>query len=742
CSDRCRNCCRPKKIYHARVVNLGRPSKTQKFPSNKINNQKYSIWSFVPLVLFEQFSIFLNLIYLILACSQFIPDLRVGALYTYWGPLAFVLCVSFIREAIDDIRRFLRDREVNQTIYGKIMRHGQVRVTSAEIKVGDMIHLEKNQRVPADMVLLWTSDRNGSCFIRTDQLDGETDWKLRHAVPPTQTFVNTVGLPSALFDMQAQVFAEAPRQNIHLFEGTFARTDIVAPADIGPEKTEVSLNLDHTLWSNTVLATGSAIGLVIYTGNETRAVMNSNRARTKMGKIDREINNIIKLLFAIVVVLAFVMVALRGFNGAWYKHWWRFMVLFSYIIPLALRVNMDLAKIVYSFMVVRDRDLPGCMVRNTTIPEELGRIAYLMSDKTGTLTQNEMVFKKLHLGTVAFAPDSMEEVAQGLQHHFASQSSADSQTGRQMRRSGNERMSAAVLAVALCHNVTPMTDDDSEVDKSVGDVKNPLELIPQSICLSVRTKDKLLRVPDELLRRILSASDLFLVKCMGGSMKYCSKRCLPVRLLYAVDLVQNLPDRCYSAQQTLPEKYQDLLNKLPPQDPSCRSSTTKDGEFWLRKCYQENEQSEERERRLKQAQERRRELDKMLETYRRELQEAREITHQRARERAYLRSSEEQLRKVHDRQQREQQIRENAKIIQQRQEEWRKAAEAMQKQKEEHVQKFLEEREAKIQESRNLAQAAEQLRAEMQRVYNLDSFDKKAQHVALVNELGLGGAST
>ncbi|TGZ60463.1 hypothetical protein CRM22_008504 [Opisthorchis felineus] len=477
CSDRCRNCCRPKKVYHARVVNLGRPSKTQKFPSNKINNQKYSIWSFVPLVLFEQFSIFLNLIYLILACSQFIPDLRVGALYTYWGPLAFVLCVTFIREAIDDIRRFLRDREVNQTTYGKIMRHGQVRVTSADIKVGDMIHLEKNQRVPADMVLLWTSDRNGSCFIRTDQLDGETDWKLRHAIPPTQTFVNSVGLPSALFDMQAQVFAEAPRQNIHLFEGTFARTDIVAPGDIGPEKTEVSLNLDHTLWSNTVLATGSAIGLVIYTGNETRAVMNSNRARTKMGKIDREINNIIKLLFAIVVVLAFVMVALRGFSGAWYKHWWRFMVLFSYIIPLALRVNMDLAKIVYSFMVIRDRDLPGCMVRNTTIPEELGRIAYLMSDKTGTLTQNEMVFKKLHLGTVAFAPDSMEEVAQGLQHHFASQSSADSQAGRQMRRSGNERMSAAVLAVALCHNVTPMTDDDSEVDKSVGDVKNPLELV-------------------------------------------------------------------------------------------------------------------------------------------------------------------------------------------------------------------------------------------------------------------------
>ncbi|VDP88880.1 unnamed protein product [Echinostoma caproni] len=304
--------------------------------------------------MFEQFSLFLNLIYLILALSQFIPDLRVGALYTYWGPLGFVLCVTLIREAIDDVRRWMRDREVNQTTYIKYVRRGEVRVASEDIKwktppregsdlrfyllflqVGDLIRLDKDQRVPADMVLVWTSDRNGACFIRTDQLDGETDWKLRHPIPPTHALVNQAGEPSALFDMQAQVFAEAPRRNIHSFEGTFARTDVAPIGDQSVESTEVSLNLDHTAWSNTVLATGSAVGLVIYTGAETRAVMNSNRVRTKMGKIDREINNIIKLLFALVVVLAFVMVALKGFSGAWYKYWWRFMVLFSYIIPLA-----------------------------------------------------------------------------------------------------------------------------------------------------------------------------------------------------------------------------------------------------------------------------------------------------------------------------------------------------------------------------------------------------------------------
>ncbi|THD25645.1 Phospholipid-transporting ATPase [Fasciola hepatica] len=482
CWNSCSQCCRREKIYQARVVNIGRPSKTQRFPSNKINNQKYNIFSFLPLVLFEQFSVFLNLIYLILALSQFIPDLRVGALYTYWGPLGFVLCVTLIREAIDDVRRWLRDREVNQTTYIKYVRRGETRVTSEGIKVGDLIRLDKDQRVPADMVLVWTSDRNGSCFIRTDQLDGETDWKLRHPIPPTHAFVNHAGEPSALFDMQAQVFAEAPRQNIHSFEGTFARTDIALPGigDRSAESTEVSLNLDHTAWSNTVLATGSAVGLVIYTGAETRAVMNSSRARTKMGKIDREINNIIKLLFALVVVLALVMVALKGFSGAWYKYWWRFMVLFSYIIPLALRVNMDLAKIVYAFIAIRDPDLPGCMVRNTTIPEELGRISFLMSDKTGTLTQNEMVFKKLHLGSVAFAPDSMEEVVQGLKQHFESTASGRSGMetgGRQMRRTGNERMAEAVMAVAVCHNVTPMNEDNLGLGEPPSDSKSPLEMV-------------------------------------------------------------------------------------------------------------------------------------------------------------------------------------------------------------------------------------------------------------------------
>lgn len=132
-----------------------------------------------------------------------------------------------------------------------------------------------------------------------------------------------------------------------------------------------------------------------------------------------------------------------------------------------LRVNMDMAKIVYALMISKDKDLPGCVVRSTTIPEELGRVTYLLSDKTGTLTQNEMVFKKLHLGSVAFAQDSMEDLAEALRRYYeqgpkSTEAAADlgEGGGKQLRKTGDDRLVEAVLAIALCHNVTPMRDDD------------------------------------------------------------------------------------------------------------------------------------------------------------------------------------------------------------------------------------------------------------------------------------------
>jgi phospholipid-translocating ATPase len=176
-----------------------------------------------------------------------------------------------IREAVDDLKRFIRDKELNSQLYKIMTFEGIKMVPSSSLKVGDVIIIEKNQRVPADIVLLKTSEKNGTCFIRTDQLDGETDWKLRVAVTTTQLLENN----SDLLGINAQIHAEKPQLNINSFEGLFIKND-------EEDKTQEGLTIENTLWSNTVLANGTAIGCIIYTGRETRSVMNTSQPSPKV----------------------------------------------------------------------------------------------------------------------------------------------------------------------------------------------------------------------------------------------------------------------------------------------------------------------------------------------------------------------------------------------------------------------------------------------------------------------------
>lgn len=147
----------------------------------------------------------------------------------YIAPLAFVLLVTMGKEAYDDYKRNLRDREANSARYLVLaslsspsgddeLSHSLLEgnlpptrsVPSSSIRVGDLVLLDKNQRVPADLLLLRTSDSSGTCFIRTDQLDGETDWKLRVAVPATQK------LPSdhELFNLDAEIYGASSRRDL------------------------------------------------------------------------------------------------------------------------------------------------------------------------------------------------------------------------------------------------------------------------------------------------------------------------------------------------------------------------------------------------------------------------------------------------------------------------------------------------------------------------------------------------
>ncbi len=223
---------------------------------------------------------------------------------------------------------------------------------------------------------------------------------------------------------------------------------------------------------------GYVVCIVCYTGKETRSEMNSKEARMKIGKLDLEINRLSKFLFVFMMIIALGIVALDGFKSQWYINFFRFVLLLSAIIPISLRVNLDLAKVFYCYGIYQDTDMPGTIPRNSTIPEELGRIQYLLTDKTGTLTQNDMVFKKLAMEYAHFDLDNLNDLQHELNEncklangpmsdlsHSLEIVVKDKNGGARKRRDQQYICRDFMTALALCHNVTPTFPD--EFDKSI-----------------------------------------------------------------------------------------------------------------------------------------------------------------------------------------------------------------------------------------------------------------------------------
>lgn len=560
-----------------------------RFPPNAVSNAKYTPWSFLPKTLWSEFSFFFNLYFLLVALSQIVPSLRIGYLSTYIAPLAFVLAITLGKEALDDIARRKRDAEANKEEYtvlrlndrksslqssirsrkhkfssrnppsqrkGQYARldtlkeeeddieaHGplygvqgeaeELRIRSRDLKVGDVVKLSKDQRVPADLVILRAvaaetptlaqhsrdtkpsspelvdrqlkeadpmaggpnesgisqharsqaqpSDDVGEAFIRTDQLDGETDWKLRLALPLTQKL-------SVLDYPRLRIIAGRPERNVNEFVGSIEytpppRKSVDDAANADENILSSAITIDNTAWANTVLASNAHVfAVVVYTGSQTRQALSTSPSRSKSGLLENEINNLTKILCALTLTLSVALVAIRGAEGRpgqqWHVAVLRFLVLFSTIVPISLRVNLDLGKSVYARFIERDQGIPETVVRTSTIPEELGRIEYLLSDKTGTLTQNEMDLRKIHVGTVSYANEAMEEVRSYVKQGFSTNISAESDQNGSLvtpssslrstmgsasntrnRREISSRVRDLVLALALCHNVTPTSEE-------------------------------------------------------------------------------------------------------------------------------------------------------------------------------------------------------------------------------------------------------------------------------------------
>ncbi|XP_009998086.1 PREDICTED: phospholipid-transporting ATPase ID [Chaetura pelagica] len=376
--------------------------------NNYIKTSKYNIITFLPINLFEQFQEVANTYFLFLLILQLIPQISSLSWFTTMVPLVLVLTITAVKDATDDYFRHRSDNQVNnrqsQVLIGGVLQQEQW----MNVHVGDIIKLENNQFVVADLLLLSTSEPHGLCYIETAELDGETNLKVRQANPVTSELGDTSKL--ALFD--GEVICEPPNNKLDKFVGTLYWKENKYP-----------LSNQNMLLRGCVLRnTEWCFGLVLFAGPDTKLMQNSGRTKFKRTSIDRLMNTLVLWIFGFLVCMG---VILAIGNAIWehevgicfqiYLPWdegvhsaffsgflsfWSYIIILNTVVPISLYVSVEVIRLGHSYFINWDKKMycAKCQTpaeaRTTTLNEELGQVEYIFSDKTGTLTQNIMVFSK------------------------------------------------------------------------------------------------------------------------------------------------------------------------------------------------------------------------------------------------------------------------------------------------------------------------------------------------------------
>ncbi|XP_041787514.1 phospholipid-transporting ATPase ID isoform X7 [Anopheles merus] len=393
-----------------------------KYANNYIKTSKYSILTFLPLNLLEQFQRLANFYFLCLLILQLIPAISSLTPVTTAIPLIGVLMLTAIKDAYDDFQRHMSDSQVNNR-RSKALRHGKlVDERWSGVQVGDIIRMDNDQFVAADILLLSSSEPNGLCFIETAELDGETNLKIKQCLPETAALGQQEDL---LWKFNGEIVCEPPNNLLNKFEGTLTWKNQRYPLD----NDKILLRgciIRNTQW---------CYGVVIFAGKDTKLMQNSGKTKFKRTTIDRLLNFIIiGIVFFLLSICGFCTIAsaiweaLVGYKFQIYLPWERIipkdylqgaisigcLVFFSYaivlntVVPISLYVSVEVIRFAQSFLInwdekmYYDKTKTHAKARTTTLNEELGQIQYIFSDKTGTLTQNIMTFNKCSIAGRAY----------------------------------------------------------------------------------------------------------------------------------------------------------------------------------------------------------------------------------------------------------------------------------------------------------------------------------------------------
>ncbi|XP_039104084.1 phospholipid-transporting ATPase IK isoform X2 [Hyaena hyaena] len=449
----------------------------RKYKSNVIHTAKYNVFSFLPLNLYEQFHRVSNLYFLLIIILQGLPEISTLPWFTLFVPLVCLIVIRATRDLVEDIGRHRSDSIINNRPCRILVGKRFLWKKWENLYVGDVVCLHKDNIVPADLLLLASTEPSSLCYVETADIDGETNLKFRQAPPVTHHELTSV---RKMASFQGKVVCEEPNSRMHHFVGCLEWKGRKHPLDSG----------NVLLRGCKVRNTDTCYGLVIYAGFDTKIMKNCGTIHLKRTKTDRLLNRLVALIF-----LSLVLISVALSLGFWFKvkefkakhHYvsprhvqsvatetflifWGFFILLSVMVPMAMFIMVEFIYLGNSIFINWDvqmyhepQDVPA-RARSTSLNDQLGQVEYVFSDKTGTLTQNIMTFKKCCIGGSIYDPEEEEapcEENPDLWNKFADGKLLYRNAGllRAVRDNKDETVREFWRLLAICHTVMVQEKD-------------------------------------------------------------------------------------------------------------------------------------------------------------------------------------------------------------------------------------------------------------------------------------------